>query len=203
MISPIDIEKKDFSKAFNGYNKEEVDSFLNFIIFDIENYQRTISELKTESESLKEQMSEYRQQQGNLSETLTSAKTLLSDISDSAEKRAALIISNAEKEAEFIVKDAKLSVLNANRELETLKNKINYFRERYIKMLEAELGSFSDDSSIFLDEIEQGFTQESYLNEIDEDIRKVGKSSENTSTIKSILRSDFVPSKDKRETKVL
>lgn len=203
MISPIDIEKRDFSKAFNGYNKEEVDSFLNLIILDIENYQKTISKLKAESEKLREQMFEYRQQQGNLSETLASAKTLLSDISDSAEKRAALIIRNAEKEAEFIVRDAKLSVVNSNKELETLRNKINSFRERYIKMLEAELGSFSDDSSIFLDEIEQGFTQESYLNEIDKDLHKTVKSDEDTSTIKSILRGDFVPSKNKRETKVL
>ena len=157
MISTIDIEKKDFTKAFNGYNKDEVDNFLNRIIIDIEEYQQTIAKLKSEQEALRDQLSEYNKQQGNLTDTLASAKNLLADISESAEKRAALILKNAETEASTIVSDAKVSVANSTRELEMLKSQISHFKERYRKMLQDELDSFQDDSTIFLNEMEQAF----------------------------------------------
>ena len=58
MIAPIDIEKKDFSKSLNGYNKDEVDNFLNHIIMDIEEYQKTIAKLQSEQELLRQEISE-------------------------------------------------------------------------------------------------------------------------------------------------
>ena len=35
MITPADIEYKQFSKAVRGYNEDEVDSFLDLIIVDM------------------------------------------------------------------------------------------------------------------------------------------------------------------------
>lgn len=157
MIAPIDIEKKDFSKSLNGYNKDEVDNFLNHIIIDIEEYQKTIAKLQSEQELLRQQLSEYNKQQSSLTETLASAKNLLADISDSAEKRAALILKSAETEANTIVSDAKLSVANSTKEMEMLRSQIKHFRERYKKMLQDELSSFQEDSTIFINEIDQAF----------------------------------------------
>ena len=157
MIAPIDIEKKDFSKSLNGYNKDEVDNFLNHIIIDIEEYQKTIAKLQSEQELLRQQLSEYNKQQSSLTETLASAKNLLADISDSAEKRAALILKRAETEANTIVSDAKLSVANSTKEMEMLRSQIKHFRERYKKMLQDELSSFQEESTIFINEIDQAF----------------------------------------------
>ena len=157
MIAPIDIEKKDFSKSLNGYNKDEVDNFLNHIIMDIEEYQKTIAKLQSEQELLSQEISEYHKQQSSLTETLASAKSLLADISDSAEKRAALILKSAETEANTIVSDAKLSVANSTKEMEMLRSQIKHFRERYKKMLQDELSSFQEESMIFVNEIDKAF----------------------------------------------
>ena len=46
MITPADIEYKEFTKAVRGYKEEEVDEFLDLIIVDMENL---IRENKTES----------------------------------------------------------------------------------------------------------------------------------------------------------
>ena len=37
MITPADIEYKEFTKAVRGYKEEEVDEFLDLIIVDMEN----------------------------------------------------------------------------------------------------------------------------------------------------------------------
>ena len=36
MITPLEIENKEFSKQIRGYNADEVDEFLDLIIEDIE-----------------------------------------------------------------------------------------------------------------------------------------------------------------------
>lgn len=212
MISTIDIEKKDFTKAFNGYNKDEVDNFLNLIIIDIEEYQETIAKLKSEQEALREQLSEYNKQQGNLTDTLASAKSLLADISDSAERRASLILKNAETEANTIVNDAKASVANSTKELEILRSQISHFKERYKKMLQDELSSFQDDSAIFLNEIDQAFIPASMsvqkVLEPEADDPKVKMktskfSQDNTPKINMKKDIDFSYFNDNKETKML
>ena len=211
MISTIDIEKKDFTKAFNGYNKDEVDNFLNRIIIDIEEYQQTIAKMKSEQDSLREQLSEYNQQQVNLTDTLASAKNLLADISESAEKRAALILKNAETEASTIVSDAKVSVANSTKELEMLKSQISHFRERYRKMLQDELDSFQDDSTIFLNEMDQAFIPASmsvqkvsiYESEQKADAKTSRISQENAPKSNMKKEIDFSSLNDNKGTKML
>ena len=46
MITPMDIENKEFKKTFRGYNEEEVDEFLDAVKEDYENLYRENLDLK-------------------------------------------------------------------------------------------------------------------------------------------------------------
>ena len=46
MITPMDIENKEFKKGFRGYNEEEVDEFLDIVKEDFENLHRENLDLK-------------------------------------------------------------------------------------------------------------------------------------------------------------
>ena len=48
MITPADIEYKEFTKAVRGYKEEEVDEFLDLIIVDMENLIRENKKLKAD-----------------------------------------------------------------------------------------------------------------------------------------------------------
>ena len=50
MITPADIEYKEFTKAVRGYKEEEVDAFLDMIIVDMEKLIRENRKLKEELE---------------------------------------------------------------------------------------------------------------------------------------------------------
>ena len=54
MITPVDIEQKEFTRGVRGYKEEEVDTFLNLIILEMENLIRTNRELSDENSKLKE-----------------------------------------------------------------------------------------------------------------------------------------------------
>ena len=70
MITPADIEYKQFSKAVRGYNEDEVDSFLDLIIVDMENLIRENKKLKGDLERVKAQAEQQSSAETSVYETL-------------------------------------------------------------------------------------------------------------------------------------
>ena len=52
-LTPKDILEKEFKTSLKGYNKDEVDKFLDSIIKDYEQFTKRISELEAENQRLK------------------------------------------------------------------------------------------------------------------------------------------------------
>ena len=59
MITPADIEYKEFTKAVRGYKEEEVDEFLDLIIVDMENLIRENKKLKADLEKARCQVTQH------------------------------------------------------------------------------------------------------------------------------------------------
>ena len=152
VITPNDTESKVFGSALRGYKKEEVDQFLDEIMID---YQKLLNEnekLKKDNASLEEQVAEGKKTERSVLKTLEQAKSLMSDISASAEKRAEAIIREAHSDADRIVADARDSVQALNAQNESLKSRITRFKGRYRDMLRDELSKLEDDEDISLSE---------------------------------------------------
>jgi cell division initiation protein len=98
MITPADIENKVFAKAVRGYKEEEVDDFLDLIILDMEKLMKENRQLKKELEKSQTQVDRHVSTESSVYETLESAKSLLNDIAASAERRAQVILKDAELE---------------------------------------------------------------------------------------------------------
>lgn len=75
-------------------------------------------------------------------ETLEAAKALMGDISTSAEKRAEILLKNAELDAQLIQREAKENIERLSEELVSMRNRLNIFRARYRSLLESELEKF-------------------------------------------------------------
>ena len=116
MITPADIEYKEFTKAVRGYKEEEVDAFLDLIIIDMENLIRENKKLRAELEKAKNQMSQHVNTETSVYETLEAAKSLMNDIAASAERRAEVLLKNAEMEASLITKEARESIVKLTEE---------------------------------------------------------------------------------------
>ncbi len=59
MITPLDVQNKEFSKAVRGYKEEEVDEFLDLITVDLE-------KLITENAGYKEQIARLQKNSINI-----------------------------------------------------------------------------------------------------------------------------------------
>ena len=155
MITPLEIENKEFSKQIRGYNADEVDEFLDLIIEDIEIMQQELLALRNENAELKEQNEDYKRSQVNVMNTIDTAEKLMKDISESAEKRAEIIIKNAKLDAEMIVRDAKDFASHYGNESAQLRDKILQFRARYKKLLRDEIDHIDDKGGDLLSDHEK------------------------------------------------
>ena len=139
MITPADIENKEFSRGVRGYKEEEVDEFLDLIILDMEKLLRENKQLKKELEKAQGQMELHVSTEGSVYETLEAAKSLMNDIAASAERRAEVLVKDAELEAALITREAKESVVRLTEEGNRLRRSMERIREKYRQILEMEL----------------------------------------------------------------
>ena len=167
MITPADIENKDFSRVKKGYSPEEVDDFLDLIILDMEKLIRENRQLKEELGKAHVQVDKHMSTETSVYETLEAAKALMNDIAASAERRAEIILKNAELEANLITREAKESISRYTDEGNRLRERVETLRERYKKMLESELERLDFGGPDFLADFENDFLPAS-LTDIDE-----------------------------------
>ena len=142
MITPVDIEQKEFTRGVRGYKEEEVDTFLNLIILEMENLIRTNREFSDENSKLKEELATSRNTESEVLETLETAKRLMSEISASAEKRAEVLLKNAELDADLIRREARETSERFMDESKSIRTRVSALREKYKNLLEAELERF-------------------------------------------------------------
>lgn len=159
MITPEDIENKEFTKSVRGYSSEEVDEFLDDITLELKALFDDNASLREENKALSEKCdsthreyqnilneydslrNQYVDLESNLYNTLEAAKGLMSDISASSEKKAELIVQNARIEAENIISNAKSNVESYQQLEKQLKIRIDALRSRFKFQLESELKS--------------------------------------------------------------
>ncbi len=164
MITPLDIQNKEFSKGVRGYKEEEVDSFLDLITIDMEKLIDENQKMKAQMKAMNVDLERYKNSESAVLDTLEAAKALMNDISASAEKRAQILLKNAELEAESITREAKESVERYREEAAGLKNRVGVFKTRFRTMLESELERFDTLSvELFGEFDEQSFAELSRL----------------------------------------
>ncbi len=76
MVTPYDIQKKEFSKTLRGFNPDEVDDFLNEIILTIQELMRENETLKDKVNNLTRDLEKYHNSEKSMANTIESAKKL-------------------------------------------------------------------------------------------------------------------------------
>lgn len=139
MITPLDIQNKEFKKSFRGYKESEVDQFLDDIIDDYENLYKENLELKDKILVLSEQIKQYNNLEETLKDTLIVAQSTADEVTSSARYKAQLIVEDAEMDAKKLIDVANNEVRNIRKEYEYLKKEIFIFKTRYKSFIEAQL----------------------------------------------------------------
>jgi cell division initiation protein len=94
-VTVVDIQHKTFKKALNGYEKADVDRFLDEIIETLEDEAQLRASLEAEMADLRERVSHFKSMEESLQNTLLLAQRTADEVKASAHKEADLIRAEA------------------------------------------------------------------------------------------------------------
>jgi len=144
MITPLDIQNKEFKKSIRGYNETEVDEFLDEILKDYEKLYKENMELKDKILLLNEQIEKYNSLEHTLKETLIVAQSTADEVIGAAKKKANSIIESANVEAKRLIDEANNEVYRIRKEYEHLVKEMLIFKTRYKSFIEAQLTTLEE-----------------------------------------------------------
>ena len=139
MLTPEQIENQEFRKVLRGYKEEDVDEFLDQIKEDMELLYRENKELKEKIDIYKKQIEGYKTIEETLKATLLRAEMVAEDTCSAANKKAKLIVEDAQLQAKQQLERAALEITELKKEHEFLNKEFRVFRNKFKTLLENEM----------------------------------------------------------------
>jgi cell division initiation protein len=121
-ITVVDIQHRSFKRALQGYDRNDVDQFLDEIIESLEDEAQARAALEAEIADLRERLSHFKAMEESLNSTLLLAQRTADEV------KAA-----AHKEADLIRQEARLV---AEREVSSLSDRLDEVRREHQRMLD-------------------------------------------------------------------
>jgi cell division initiation protein len=121
-ITVVDIQHRSFKRALQGYDRTDVDKFLDEIIESLEDEATARAALEAEIADLKERISHFKAMEESLQSTLLLAQRTADEV------KAA-----AHKEADLIKQEARLQ---SEREIGNLGERVDESRREHQRMLD-------------------------------------------------------------------
>jgi len=135
MLTPLDIETKEFKKTMRGYCNQEVDTFLEDVRTDYEKLHRENTELKTKMEYLTKQIDSYQNLENSIKDTLIIAQKAAEDIQTNAAKERSLMVDEAKIDAKNIINLANNEVIKMQNEYEEIRKEFVLFKNKMTTLM--------------------------------------------------------------------
>ena len=139
MYTPIELENLEFKSAPLGYNKNEVDDFLEAISEDYEKLYKENIALKDKNNLLADAIKEYKAMETALRDTVVSAHSISDDIKKNAYKEAENIVIEAKNKADEMKNDAVKILTEAEAKANELKQEYGLYKAKMKSFIQAQL----------------------------------------------------------------
>ena len=118
---------RKFSSETNGYNRNEVNQFINDVIKEIEEILVRVKNQNKEISILKKEIEHYKNLENTLKQAITKAKETVSYLKNTAKEREA-IITEAKLNADRIVNEALLKAEKIENKADILEKNLQIFK---------------------------------------------------------------------------
>ena len=122
-VSPLDLRQAKFNTTLRGFDKIEVTSFLMAAADDYEQALRETDRLRQDVSRLEAVLNEYREHEKSLKSTLMAAQKLAEDITTNAESEAQRVVREAQSRSDLLLETTQVRLENVQREIDGLKLK--------------------------------------------------------------------------------
>lgn len=144
-LTPLDIQNKEFSRSFRGYNETEVDDFLDRVVRDFNGLLKDNSALREQVEQLTTAIDQYRRLEDTLHNTLVVAQQTAEELKASARREADLIVADARRKAEQLEQEAMARARLGREAAEELIRRARVYQAQIKGALTAQLQMLEDE----------------------------------------------------------
>jgi cell division initiation protein len=135
-LTPLDIQQQQFRTALMGFDKKEVDTFLDLLANDVEELVRENNALKDDLRKKETDLDEFRERERTLKETMLTATQITEDIKQNARKEAEIVIAQAEHQAEQIIQNAHTRLVRIMEDMDELRRQKAQFEASLRSMIQ-------------------------------------------------------------------
>lgn len=144
MLTPVEIQNKEFGRGWRGYREGEVRAFLEQIVAGYQELYQENQELREQVARLEQALKKYQEWEQTLRDTLVLAQKAAEEARSNAEREGELIRQEARRQAEEMLAAARAEVERLNRQYENLKERAAAFRRRWLAFLQAEVAALQE-----------------------------------------------------------
>jgi cell division initiation protein len=120
-IAPLDLRQQRFKKAMRGFDRMEVVAFLTEAADDYEHALREIDRLRQDLLRMEALLTEHREREANLRNTLLTAQRLADDLKEAAQNEAKMIVREAQGRADLLLQKAQTRLDEIDRDITELR----------------------------------------------------------------------------------
>jgi cell division initiation protein len=120
-ITPLDMRQQRFKTSVRGYDKTEVVAFLTEAADDYEHAMREVDRLRTDLMRTQALLTEHRERENHLRDTLVTAQRVSDELKDTAQTEAKLIVREAQGRADLLLQKAQVRLEEIDRDINEMK----------------------------------------------------------------------------------
>lgn len=120
-IAPLDLRQQRFRTVMRGFDKTEVVAFLTEAADDYEHALREIDRLRQDLIRMEALLSEHREREANLRNTLLTAQRLADEVKEAAQNEAKMIVREAHGRADLLLQKAQARLEEIERDINELR----------------------------------------------------------------------------------
>lgn len=136
-----------FKIAFNGYNKEDVNSFIRSVTKEYESMLERLKKSDAENEDLKQKLVEYQNLENTLRRSLLIAEESNKELRRVAKNESIQMVEEARRNASRIVNDALIKAERIEANADALKRRAIMYKRKIKQLLDEQnqmLDKFDD-----------------------------------------------------------
>ena len=148
---------KKFDTVFRGYDKVQVQSFLDDVIKNYELLLEKSKKTEEENKKLVEQIAYYQRIEDTMNRAIYTAEAAGDQIKSSARKEANVLINDARRNANRIINDALLKAEKAQNHADQLRRNTEVLKRRLRQIIENQLEVIEEMDKVDFDKVDEKY----------------------------------------------
>lgn len=144
MLTPLDIENREFKKTMGGYNRDDVEDFMSLLLVDYEKLYKENLASRDKITALNEAVEHYKGQEETMQNAILAAQKAADSLAKTANDQADLIIREAKAKAAEIIREANAEIAKLESKYAEMKQQVESYKMRVSAIIKSQLDILDD-----------------------------------------------------------